>query len=263
MWSPSCVLEGESTINGETFKLILYTSGFPCSFTEFGRGSYSMLRQGEDSGRYVRREMLSSIINHDEQFYHLKLYGTHEKDKSVRAVLEKYTGATGELAVELLGKIKLSSKLSYMRIIGSEDKTISFNVLSGEAKLPTGAYKLNRSYINYGNEKDNEWRLDFKEGPEFVIEADKTSNIELGKPVLTVSAIDEKKRYQRDVKEQTMYSVGTNIFISRIIRGKDGELYGRFSQREGLSGRYTDIEPEIRIVDADSKEVAAAKIKYG
>lgn len=263
MWSPSCVLEGESTIDGEPLKLILYSSGFSYSFTEFGRGSYSMLREGEDSQRYVPREMLSSIINHDGQFYHMKLYGSHEKGKSVRAVLEKYTGVTGDLAVELLVKIKLSSKLSHMRIIGSEDKTISFNVLSGEIKLPTGIYKLNRSYINYGNEKDNKWRLDFKEGPEFTIEADKTSSIELGEPVLTISAIDEQKRYHSDAKEQTIYSKGTNVFISRIIKGKAGELYGRFSQREGDSGRYTDIEPEIRIVDADGKEVAASKIKYG
>jgi len=105
--------------------------------------------------------------------------------------------------------------------------------------------------------------LNFKKGPEFTIKADKTSNIELSKPVLSISAVDENKRYQRDVKEQTVYSRGTNVFISRIIKGKAGELYGRFSQREGDSGKYKDIEPEIRIVDAEGEEVAAAKIKYG
>ncbi len=263
MWSPSYVLEGISTVEGEPKKLILYTSGFSGSFKKFGWSSYSLLKKGEDSKEYVPKQMLSSIINHEGQFYHLKLYGSHEKDKSIRAVLEKYTGATGELAVQLTGKTNLSSKLRNTRIIGSKDATIQFNVPSGEAELPTGAYKLNRGYINYGAEKDNEWRLDFKEGPEFTIDADKANNVELGKPVLSISAVDEKKRYQSDTKEQTVYSRGTNIYISRIIKGRAGELYGRFSQREVNSGRYTDIQPDIRIVDADGKEVAAAKIEYG
>lgn len=263
VWSPSCVLEGTSTINGEPVKLILYTSGFSGSFTEFGRCSYSLLPKKEKLRNYLPRQTLSSMINHEGQFYHLKLYDSHEKNKSVRAVLEKYTGTTGELAVQLIGTTKLSTKLSNMSIIGSKDSTILFNVSSGEPKLPTGDYKLNRSYIDYGEEKDNEWRLDFSEGPDFAIEADKTSTIELGNPVLSISAVDENKRYQSDVKEQTIYSKGTNIFISRIIKGKAGELYGRFYQRQEDTSRLEALEPDIRIIDANNKEVVSARIKYG
>ena len=87
--------------------------------------------------------------------------------------------------------------------------------------------------------------------------------IKLGKPVLSVRAIDEKKRYSRDVKEQTVYAKGTDVHISRIVKGKAGELYGRFSQRKDNSRGYTDIQPDIRIVDSEGKEVVAAKIKYG
>ncbi|MHC4584369.1 MAG: hypothetical protein ACYS3N_07540, partial [Planctomycetota bacterium] len=260
---PSCVLEGTSTIDGEPIKLILYASYSSGSFKKFGRCSYSLLAEEEKFGRYVPRQTLSSIINHDGQFYHLKLYGSHEKDKSIRAMLEKYTGSTGELAIGFSGKSKLNSKPNNMNIIGSKDTTIQFNVPSGQAELPTGAYKLNRSYVDYGKEKDDEWQLDFTEGPEFTIKADKTSNVELGEPVLSISAVDENKRYQRDVKEQTIYSKGTNIFISRIIKGKAGELYGKFSERDENNDRLKPIEPDIRIVDADGKEVAAAKIKYG
>jgi len=263
MWSPSCVLEGVSTIDEKPTKLILYTSGFSSSFTEFGRCSYSLVTEAEEFGRYVPRNMLSSFINHDGQFYRLKLYGSHEKNKSIRAVLEKYTGASGEMAVQLTGNINLSSRLYNARIVGNKDSTIQFNVPSDKAELPTGAYKLDSSYVSYGTEKDDEWRLNFKEGPEFIIEADKTNNLELGKPVLSVRAIDEKKRYQSNAKEQTVYSKGTNVYISRIIKGKTGELYGRFSQRDENTRRYKDIQPDIRIVDSDGKEVVAAKIKYG
>jgi len=87
--------------------------------------------------------------------------------------------------------------------------------------------------------------------------------VELGKPVLSISVVEESKRYRNDVKEETVYPEGTEIFISRIIKGKGGELYGKFSQKQEDSQRYIDIEPEIRILDSEGKEVAAAKIKYG
>ena len=87
--------------------------------------------------------------------------------------------------------------------------------------------------------------------------------MELGKPELSVSAVDENKRYQNDVKEQTVYPDGTNIYISRIIKGKSGELYGRFYQQTENSRSNNAIEPDIKIVDSEGKEVVATKIKYG
>jgi len=105
--------------------------------------------------------------------------------------------------------------------------------------------------------------LDFQEGPEFTIDAAKTSNVELGKPVLSISAFEENKRYQNDVKEQTVYPEGTNVYISRIIKGKGGELYGRFSKLNESSRNYDAIKPKIKIVNSEGKEVAAADIEYG
>lgn len=263
MWSPSCVLEGTSTINGQPAKLILFTNGFSGSFEDFGRSSLSLQAGKEKTGSYVSRQVLSSIINHNEQFYNIEFNGRHEKSSTVRAILTKYTGATGNLTTQLSGNTNLKAKLSSASIAGSKDTTVRFNLASEQAELPTGSYKLSTGYVNYSIENGDKWRLDFKEGPEFTIDADKTCKVELGKPVLSVSAVDENKRYQNDVKEQTVYSEGTNIYISRIIKGKGGELYGRFSQRQENSPRYIDIEPEIRIVDSEGKEVAAAKIKYG
>ena len=159
--------------------------------------------------------------------------------------------------------IYLDAELTSANIAGSKDSTIQFNLASQQAKLATGYYRLNRGYVNYSANNGDKWRLDFKEGPEFTIDADKTCNVELGKPVLSISAVEENKRYQSDVKEQTVYPEGTNIYISRIIKGKGGELYGRFSQQDENSRRQNAIEPDLKIVDSEGKEVAAAKIKYG
>jgi len=263
MWSPSCVLEGTSTINGQQAKLILFTSGFSGSFKEFGRSSLFLQAGKEKTGSYVSRQTLSSIINHNGQFYNVQFNGRHEKNSAVRAILTEYTGDTGNLTTQLAGNTNLQAKLSSASIAGSKDTTVRFNFGSEQAKLPTGSYKLSRGNVNYNTENGDKWRLDFTEGPEFIIDADKTCKVELGKPVLSVSAVDEKSRYRSDVKEQSVYSEGTDIFISRIIKGKGSELYGRFSQQDGNSRSYQAIEPEIRIVDSKGKEVVAAKIKYG
>ena len=263
MWSPSCILEGTSSIDGEPTNLILLTNGFSGSFKDFGRCSYSLLRSAEKFGQYVPRQTLSSLINHDGQFYHLKLYGSHEKGKRIRAILEKDTTATGELAVQLTGDTSLKGKLSSASIIGSKDTNIHFSISGDQSKLPAGTYKLSRGYINYGRENDDQWRVNFTEGPEMTIDPENACNVELGKPTLSVCAIDAKKRNRSDAKEQSVFSKGTRIHLSPKIKGKAGELYGRFSQREDNSRRYTDKEPNIRIVDSDHKEVVTAKMEYG
>jgi hypothetical protein len=262
MWSPSCVLEGTSTINGQPTNLILFANGFTGSFEEFGRSSFSLQTGKQETGSYVSRQMLSSIINYEGQFYNMEFNGRHGKNSKVRAILTEYTGATGRLAVALSSDKDLKSELSGANISGSKDNTINFGIPGNQSILPAGAYKLNRGYISYGVRDDNEWRLSLTDGPEFTINANQTCELKPGKPELSVSAVDENKRYQSDVKEQTTYTEGTNIYISRKITGKSGEIYGRFSQRQENSG-YTDIEPEIKIVDSNGKEVAAAKIKYG
>lgn len=263
MWSPSCVLEGTSTFNGQPAKLILFTNGFSGSFKDFGRSSISLQAGKEETGSYVSRQMLSSIINHNGQYYNIGFNGRHEKNNKVRAILTKYTGATGNLTTQLTGNTNLEAKLSSANIAGSKDTTVQFNLASEQAKLPTGSYKLNRGDVNYSAWNGDNWQLDFQEGPEFTIDADKTCKVELGKPILSVSAVDENKRYQNDVKEQTVYSDGTNVYISRIIKGKAGELYGQFSQQNENSTNYNAIEPDIKIVDSEGKEVVATKIKYG
>ena len=262
MWSPSCVLEGSSAINGQPTKLILFANGFSGSFEEFGRSSFSLQTGKQETGNYVSRQMLSSIVNYEGQFYNLGFNGGYGKNGKVRAILTKYTSATGRLAVALSSDKELKSKLSSAYISGSKDNTINFSIPGDQSVLPAGDYKLNRGYISYGVKEDNEWRSSFTDGPEFMIDANETCELKPGKPVLTVSAVDENKRYQSDVKEQTTYAEGASIYFSRKITGKSGEIYGRFSQQQENS-RYTDIEPEIKIVDSEGKQVADAKMKYG
>ena len=263
MWSPSCVLEGTSTINGQSTKLILFTNGFEGSFDKFGNCSYYLNKSEDNIGRYIPRQTLSSIINYNGQFYNLKLKGSNEEGKTIQAVLEKYTGTTGKLTTKLTGNTDLKTKLNNASLIGSKDRTIYFNISGDQSELPTGAYMLNRGYIEYETANDGKWRLDFTQGPEFAVEADKTVTVEIGKPTLSISAVDESKRYQSDVKEQTVYTKGKTILLSRNVTGKTGELYGRFSQIDNKTNRQTDLKPSVKIAGPDGKEIASADMEYG
>ncbi|MEJ2702679.1 MAG: hypothetical protein P8Z79_09595 [Sedimentisphaerales bacterium] len=263
MWSPSCVLEGTSILNDKPTKLILFGNGFTGDFDTFGRCSYSLLNDEDSSGRYISRHNLSRIIHYEDRFYNLTLSGNYEKDKKIHVDLEPYVGTTGGLVIQLNGESNLKTKLSYARIVGSNDNTICFEINSDQTKLPTGAYRLERGYLNYGAEKEDQWRVDFTKGPEFRIDADKTGHAELGKLTLSVRAVEETKRYNSDVKEQTVYTKGTDIYISPVVKGKAGELYGRLSEKQNDSGSYKDVQPDLRIVDKAGKDIVSEKLAYG
>lgn len=264
MWSPSCVLEGTSTIDGHPATLILYPDGFSGSFTKYGQCSYYLLTGQEKLGQDIYRQTLSSLINHKGQFYHLSFEGSQEEGKTVRVILEKYNGPVGELAVRMVGEANLMSKLNSARLSGSKDKTIYFSISAGQSRLPVQEYKLNYASMSYGTQNDNNWRVEFREGPKFQIDANSMCIVEIGKPTISIKAINEKKRYEPNSKEQLAFSKGTKIYISPQVRGKASELYGQFSKRDPTKpGGYTEEQPVIRIVDSDGKEVTSAKMKYG
>ena len=263
MWSPSCVLEGTASFNGKPTKLILYSNGFDGSFQQFGRSSYSLGPVEKQTGQDVSRSALSSLVKYNGQYYRMKLQGDHRKDSTFRAVLEKFTGDTGEIGVELTGNSELKAKLSSAKLTGSKDDTIRLNISDGQSELPAESYKLISGNINYGKETPDLWLVGISEGPEFEITAEKTCNVELGKPVLKVRAIYDSQRYHLNAEEKSVFSDETDIRFSAKIIGKAGERYDRFYQKPDKSLKYQPVEPTIRVVDSKGKEVASATMDYG
>jgi len=87
--------------------------------------------------------------------------------------------------------------------------------------------------------------------------------VELGDLSLTVTAVDERERYQSNVKARSTYTKGTTIHLAPQIKGKAGEAYMRFSKKSAGDNRWTDIKPHVTILDADGKQVASADMEYG
>lgn len=263
MWSPCCVLEGQAMLAGEPTKLFMYADGFGGSFTTFRRCSLALIPADRKIEGYLPRESLSSLIYYQDTFYRLKLVGAHGKDKTLTVVLEKDTTPTGKVEVELTGPESMKGRLTSARIEGTKDESIYLNVGGGRATFPAGAYRLASGYVTYGTKDDNEWRVNFSNGPAFDITAEDTSKIKLGELGLSVSAVVEKDRNRSDVQAQSTFAKGTAIYISPQIVGKAGEAYMRFGKQGSQANRFTDVKPHLAIVDSDGKEIAAADLEYG
>jgi len=262
-WSPCCILEGQASLGGEPMRLFLYCQGFPGSFTSFGRSSFMLVPASKKLDESLPRDTLSSLIYHDRTFYRVKLYGSHEKGKTVRVVPVKDTTATGDMVLDVVGKDSIKTHLAQATVLGAKDTSIEFDLVGVLPALPIGQYKLGSTDITYGLQSDEQWRLRFNEGPAFDIQAGQTSRIKLGAPTLSVRAINEQDRYKSDVKEQSTYAKGTAIYLSPQIKGKAGEVYMRFSQKNAGSDSMTDIKSHLTIVGPDGKQIASADLEYG
>ncbi|MEN6575536.1 MAG: hypothetical protein ABFD90_04270 [Phycisphaerales bacterium] len=263
MWSPCCVLEGQATFAGEPMQLFLYGEGFSGSFTTFGRCWFALVPANQNLPQYLPRDTLSSLICHDGTFYRLSLDGSHEKGKTLQVKLQKDTSPAGRAAVSLKGKETLKTRLTYATVTGQKDSTIQFNVGNAQSLIPVGQYRLFSGNVCYGAESDDQWQVNFNEGPDFAIGKDETSPIEIGELSLVVSAVNERERYRSDVKENSTYPKGTSIYLAPQIKGKAGEVYTRFSQKAAEGNQWTDVKPHVAILDADGKEVASADMEYG
>lgn len=261
MWSPACVMEGTADFRGRSTKLILFVSDFSGDFAQFGRGAYALLSEAPAPASYVPREVLSRLINCEGQFYRLSLQGSCEKGKVLRVVLAKDTTPVGELAVKVNGAAALKAKVASLRLAGAEDNSIWFNVAQAQSRLPAGVYRIDGGYLSFGAQRDDEWSVDFQEGPGLIIDPAHPSQVELGRPVVSVKAIDEKDRYTNNPKESASYRRGATVYLSRVVRGEKGELFGRFS--EVSAGQRSDKKPRIRILNADGKELLSKDMEYG
>jgi hypothetical protein len=179
----------------------------------------------------------------------------------VRVILEKDTSPTGTIAVNLEAKEPVQSTLNSATIKGANDNSIHFYIKQ-QSTLPQGKYKLDNGDFKYVKDNDT-WNLRFSKGPQINIDPNKTCRVDLGKPTIKIRAIDEKKRYDHNVKEATTFTKGTKIHLSPIVTGKTGEILTRFQEQKQQGKAYIDIEPTIKITDAKNNIIVEDKMEYG
>ena len=260
MWSSACVLEGESTLEGQPAKLILSPYGPSGAYERYGQYGQSMvgLAVGPEQGQ-VERASLSSLIRHQGQFYQLRVQSNTSR-QAVRVLLARDVSPRGKLVVGVACENDPDARLPWARITGGEG-SIHLNLRQDEEELPVGKYRLERGQIAWSS-GETSWRCDFQKGPEFDVAAAQETRVRLGQPKLMVRVVPEDKRYEENTQSQSVYVQGARIYITRQVQGMTGEEYGRFSKK-GVENWYQDVKPQIRITDPDGKEVIAKPMEYG
>jgi len=265
MWSPACVLEGKSTINGEPARMVLFADGFSGGFDHFGSSSCALL-VGDAAGasqEYLPRETLSRLVWCERQFYRLKLEGKRSSGHPARAVLTKDTSPLGGLAIKLASTNALQTAAMYLSLVGANDSEICFNLLDLKDKLPVGAYDLRRGTLGYGEKSSDEWQTRFSEGPTVRLAADKQTEVTLGQPTLAIRAVNEQERFGADAKEATTFKKGARIFLEPRIVGKNKEVLTGFSRAGRNSPQRDSTPPKVAITASDGKQVLAQTMQYG
>ena len=268
MWSPAALLEGAATLNSRPARLLLYASNPGGGFDQYGNCSYSLLLGDQLKpvpGGYVPRDMLSSLIASEGQFYHLTLQGRYSNGLPARVLLAKDTSPTGTLAVKLVGSNALQATVSSLDLRGAEDKTIYLRVgaSKGGVTLPEGAYLLDNGLISYGASNAQDWEVSFTKGPSADVKAGQVAEQVLGRPTLKVRALKERDRYSSNPAESASFQQGTQIYLEPRIVGLGNEVFGRFRQSAAARGQKADRPPRITITGPDGKELLSKVMEYG
>lgn len=266
-WSPAVLLEGTATLNGQSTRLLLYAAGPGGGFDEYGSSSYSLL-PGKSAtnvvGQYIPRETLSSLLSSEGQFYHLTIDGRRSNGLPARALLVKDPTPTGSLVVKLVGSNTLQGAISTLYLHGVDDKTVFLRVGATKKNvvLPEGSYALHYGVVAYGA-SNADWDVSFSQGPRATIKAGEPTQIELGQPTLTVRAIKETDRYNREVAGSTTFKKGMRIYLEPKLVGKGQEVFSRFRQTTMAKNQKTDRPPNITITSPDGKQVLSSTMEYG
>ncbi len=266
MWSPCCVLEGETVHEGQPTQVTLFSAGLSGAFDRFGSTSVTLHIGTGVPTKNGARSSLSRLIHLQDRFYQLDLRQADQNPYALRLILTPDRSATGTVKLQFEPTDRLKSELRWIRINGAgpdDDIFLSANT----DKLPVGRYRVSRGSLIYGTEEDpKSWTLDFDKGPIFAMTADAETTVSLGQPKLGIQAVADNNRHQNKPTTQTTYQRGTQIYLTREVNGMAGEAYGRFETRRDpkASGYdYRSVMAQVSIRDPQGKQILSKDLEYG
>ena len=265
MWSPACLLEGTSSINGKPAQLLLFTSGFSGEFSRYGSCSQAIL-MGEKAGAkndYIPRETLSSLVRCESQFYHLKFEGQRASGHPARVVLTRDTDPTGSLDIKLLTAKPVETTFNGLYLQGVYDKSVCFQLENLKGNLPQGTYDVQRGYFSYGPRGQPNYMANFTKGSTVTVETDKKAELVIGEPTLVVRAIKENERYTQNPATATVFKKGTRLYLEPQIVGRSKEVFSGFKTRKTDKNQWVNASPQVTITGPDGKILLTKTMEYG
>ncbi|MHC4552723.1 MAG: hypothetical protein ACYSUT_08150 [Planctomycetota bacterium] len=264
MMSAMGMYEGVAELNGQPMRLYLFGDMGNQNYIEYGRSNCSLIGADHDKSEWFNRNSLSSIITHDGAFYRLAVDGSDEEGGALKVHLYEDKTPRGKLAIKIDGSSECKHRLSSATLQGAGDRTIYFNIAEGMEELPVGEYRISRGTFYYGVESDDEYYTSFRDIPAFTVTAGNNAEVELGKPKVTIQAVEYDKRYHGDKEYKTEFPEGETIQVDAIFTGTAGETYSNFMQmvKTGNSTRRQDIKASYSLVDDKGNTVISKEMEY-
>jgi hypothetical protein len=163
----------------------------------------------------------------------------------------------------------MEKKLYNIRLNDTGGGEIQFDIEDLSIHIPEGSYRVGNASLHYETHAEK-WSVQLSDGPKIEVRSGETVEIALGNPKLTVTAIEEAKRWNREEKPSSEFAAGDTLYISRKLSGMSGEAYGRFNwmRKPKATGSmvrtlFEDIEPKLRILDSEENVVVEKTLSYG
>ena len=263
-WTPMGMYEGSAKIEGEEYKVYLFAPFHADSYTKYGSSSIGIVKAAE-AQKHVSSNTLSSINYFNEKFYRIKFDDADASDNILTATIAEDKGKRGKVAVKLTGKEALKADLTYAIVNGAKERSINFRFTEGLNELPVGDYKISYGQMKFGKETTDEFRTTFENATPFTIEADKTTEIELGNIKTIITAVEYNKRYNGDKEYKSKFAENTHVYVDVDFIGNAKESYRDFNKLVKNENRTNSegLPVHITITDQDNNQIASEDLEYG
>jgi hypothetical protein len=263
---PACVWEGSASMDGRPFHLVLFDRDFDGLLSTLGKDRFLLIPEAEYAKALERDVSLQAaplnrltIIN--GQFYDVRVETAAGSAQPSKAVLKKSEIATSKLVLEIRGSQGVKANLATLQLrVGEENLLLVWDGASRVQKeLPVGTYEMAGPTLHYGSEKPDEWTVNILMPSGIRVEAGSPYVMKLGELKLTPCMESMQERANRGAKRQTIFRKGDDILCYSEVRGSAGESYTRFKKIGG--GNIAD--PQVRILNAEGRQVASGSTSYG
>jgi len=124
-------------------------------------------------------------------------------------------------------------------------------------ELPADAYQVLSAWVYYGSAEPDEWTVNVMGAPVLTVAGGAPTAIKWGE--VKMSSTVALQETINTINPQTVFKKGDVVFCSFEIRGLAGEKYAYFNRQKGEKS----AGPQVRIRNAEGKEVVSAAMQYG
>jgi hypothetical protein len=269
IWAMMGLYEGVFTLNDQKLRFYLFSVFGSQGYTTFGQSYYSIVAASRARKGWLPRRKLSSLLVMNKKFYRVSFQASEGDSNKLIVGIAEDKSKRCKIAFKINGGEDFKHRLNNANLQGAKDKTINFTVMQGMNELPVGEYAVSSGYVRYGSTNSNDetygYNTSFHNASGFTARSDKTTTIELGKPVVKVQAVESKKRYNSNKKYKTEFSKPAEIYIDASFVGISGETYRRFARQVKKKNYSTQekLKAHIRIVDEQNNEIVSKDMEYG